>query len=183
MGLTDGVYCTVVYCTNVVVNWKKNLNHVVYVMSWIKGQQDMTSVHYVLNMSTVSTDLSKQGCHWQSLSVHLWAFCNPPITQDMNDLWCMKGRTHHHRNFPYSFWTVVWVLLHPFGFDLWKEKGDNTSGLMSPLNDTIILTESSSYITGRMISPVFLLKTLIVGLVGVWTHDLPLGRPALYQLI
>ena len=144
MGLTDGVYCTVVYCTNVVVNWKKNLNHVVYVMSWIKEQQDMTSLHYVWNMSTVSTDLSKQGCHWQPLSVHLWAFCNPPITQDMNDLWCMKGRTHHHRNFPYSFWTVVWVLLRPFGFDLWKDKADNTNGLMSPLNDMIILTESSS---------------------------------------
>ena len=80
-----------VYCTNVVVNWKKNLNHVMYIMSWIKGQQDMASL--------VSTDLSKQGCHWQPLSVHLWAFCNPPITHDMNDL-CVVTKTRNDLQWP-----------------------------------------------------------------------------------
>ena len=32
-----------------------------------------------------------------------------------------------------------------------------------------------------MISPVSF-KTLAVDLAGVWTHDLPLGRPVLFQL-
>ena len=88
-----------VYCTNVVVNWRKTLNHVMYIMSWIKGQQDMASLHYVLNMSTVSMDLSKQGCHWQPLSLHLWAFCNPPITHDMNDL-CVVTKTRNDLQWP-----------------------------------------------------------------------------------
>ena len=43
----------------------------------------------VINMLTVSSDVSMQGRHWQPLTVHLWAYCNPPIAHDkmMRDAW------------------------------------------------------------------------------------------------
>ena len=41
----------------------------------------------IYNMLIVSLDVSIQECQWQLLSVHLWAFCNPPIAHDKK--WCM----------------------------------------------------------------------------------------------
>ena len=42
-----------------------------------------------INMLTVSSDVSMQGRHWPPLTVHLWAYCNPPIAHDkiMRDAW------------------------------------------------------------------------------------------------
>ena len=60
-----------------------------------------------------------------------------------------------------------------------KDERDKTNGLTSPPNDAIIWTEIR-LITASMILPVFL-KTLVCGPAGVWTHDLPLSKPALIQ--
>ena len=35
-----------------------------------------------INMLKVSSDVSIQERQWQLLSVHLWAYCNPPIAHD-----------------------------------------------------------------------------------------------------
>ena len=37
-------------------------------------------------MITINSDISIQECHWQPLSVHLWAYCTHP-THDVNDVW------------------------------------------------------------------------------------------------
>ena len=37
-------------------------------------------------MITIHSDISIQECHWQPLSVHLWAYCTHP-THDVNDVW------------------------------------------------------------------------------------------------
>ena len=62
-------------------------------MSWIRIQQCAASLHYSINMLTVSLDLSMQGRHWHPLSVHLWAHCNPPIAHEMNDAWKVNTTT------------------------------------------------------------------------------------------
>ena len=92
-------------------------------MLCIRRQQDMPSLSYIISILTVSLDFSIQVCQWQPLLVHLWAYCNPPIAHYMNDAWCMKGRPHHRGNFPYSCRTVVWVLLCPFQFWVWRRQG------------------------------------------------------------
>ena len=38
--------------------------------------------------------LQSTRCQWQRLSIHLWAYCNPPIDHYMKDTWCVKGRQH-----------------------------------------------------------------------------------------
>ena len=66
---------------------------------WRRGLENSKTRPLYINMSTVSSDVTKQGRHWQPLSVHLWAYCNPPKAHDMNDAWCVKGRPCHRENF------------------------------------------------------------------------------------
>ena len=58
----------------------------------------------------------------------------------------------------------------------YKDEGDKANGLTSPPNDAIIWTEKG--VSHDLTSYV---KTLADGPAGVWTHDLPLSRPALVQ--
>ena len=129
-------------------------------------------------MLTASSDLSMQGRHWQPLSVHLWAHCNPPIAYEMNDAWCVKGKPHHRGNFLYSFPIVGWVLLLPPRLspsiylmkEGWKIQGQRAN-VHPPPPPPPPMTRSS-------VSPVCL-KTLVVEPAGIWTHDPPLSIPAL----
>ena len=61
----------------------------------------------------------------------------------------------------------------------YKDEGDKANGLTSPPNDAIIWTEKGFHSEHDLTS---FLKTLVDGPAGVWTHDLPLSRPALLQL-
>ena len=83
---------------------------------------------------------------------------------------------------PYSFRTVVWVLLLPTRTDQWKScETPGTYGFLS-LSEK---TRKSNHLQMSLQRQHFLLsylKTLSVGLAGVWTRDLPLSRPALSQL-
>ena len=142
-------------------------------MSWIRIQQCAASLHYSINMLTVSLDLSMQGRHWQPLSVHLWAHCNPPIAHDMNDAWKVNNTTGETSctHFP----TLVLVLLPPppspsiyLMKEGWKIQGQRANVPPPPPPP---MTRSS-------VSPVCL-KTLVVEPAGIWTHDPPLSIPAL----
>ena len=63
-------------------------------MSWIRGQQDVPSLHYILTCKQKArTAASRAPLHWQPLSVHIWAHCNPPIAHDMNDVWKVDHTT------------------------------------------------------------------------------------------
>ena len=82
---------------------------------------------------------------------------------------------------PYSFRTVVWVLLRPTRTDQWKccETGPT---VFRPYPRRLeSLTICRCHYKGSTFFSV-ILKTLSVGLAGVWTRDLPLGRPELSQL-
>ena len=46
---------------------------------WRRGLENSKTRARYINMSTVSSDASTQRHHWQPLSVHLWAYCNPPL--------------------------------------------------------------------------------------------------------
>ena len=101
------------------------------------------------------------------------------------------------------FWSH---LAHP---DQWRHKSDRHRGLRPLIfsnNVTGSFTSASNWstrtgrtqgqrlnvtahhlnwersLTASMISLVFCLKTLVDGPAGVWTHDLPLSRPAFFQL-
>ena len=52
-------------------------------------------------MRTVSSDVCIQRCHWQPLSVHLWAYC-PHATHDVNDV-ISKGWPQHRGLRPLLF--------------------------------------------------------------------------------
>ena len=134
-------------------------------MSWIRIQQCAASLHYSINMLTVSLDLSMQGRHWQPLSVHLWAHCNPPIAHDMNDAWKVNNTTGETSctHFP----TLVLVLLSPpppspsiyLMKEGWKIQGQraNVPPPPTPTNDTIIcltsLFKDPGRWTGRNLNP------------------------------
>ena len=63
-------------------------------MSWIRGQQDVPSLHYILTCKQKArTAASRAPLHWQPLSVHIWAHCNPLIAHDMNDVWKVDHTT------------------------------------------------------------------------------------------
>ena len=81
---------------------------------------------------------------------------------------------------PLLFWTAVWVIYVPFHF-IRKDAEDKANGLTSLPYDANFSTETRSLITPSMNSPVPALKTLVVDPAGVWSHDFPLGRPALSQ--
>ena len=52
--------------------------------SWMRGLQTCPlTIHF--NMWKVNFDVSIQRCHWQPLSVHLWAYCSHP-NHDVNDV-------------------------------------------------------------------------------------------------
>ena len=53
--------------------------------SWMRGQQTCPLTIHILNMWTVSSDVSIQRRHWEPLSVHLWSYCIHP-TRDVNDV-------------------------------------------------------------------------------------------------
>ena len=46
---------------------------------------DKSRGQHTVYMSAASSDVSIQGCNWQPLSVHWWAYCNPRA-HDMNDV-------------------------------------------------------------------------------------------------
>ena len=77
--------------------------------------------------------------------------------------------------FPYSFRTMSRVLLRLFPTELqgWRRQGQR-------LNVTAQWCDHLNW--ASVISPVFSFKTLVDGPAGVWTRDLPLSRPALFQL-
>ena len=82
---------------------------------------------------------------------------------------------------PYSFRIVMWVLLRPTRTNQWKccETGPTVFSFLSEK------TRKSNHLQMSLQRQRFLLsylKTLSVGPAGVWTRDLPLGRPALSQL-
>ena len=88
-------------CRYFVVMWKtqKNLRR-----GWQPKAPLPLLVRSRVNIPAASSDVNIQGRHWQPLSVHLWANCNPPIAQG-NNVWCQL----HRGNLTYSFWTVMWV--------------------------------------------------------------------------
>ena len=59
---------------------------------------DMPSLQYIFNMWTISSDVNIPRRHWQSLSVHLWAYCTH-ATHDVNDVMCegIIDQQHHHQ--------------------------------------------------------------------------------------
>jgi len=82
---------------------------------------------------------------------------------------------------PYSFRIVMWVLLRPRRTNQWKCCETGPTGFSS-LSEK---TGKSNHLQMSLQKVHFLLsylKTLSVGLAGVWTCDLPLGRPTLSQL-
>ena len=72
--------------------------------SWMRGQQTCPlTIHF--NMWTVSSDVSIQRCHWQPLSVHLWAYCSHV------KMYCKRARllSSHPRLFILSFSGAAWA--------------------------------------------------------------------------
>ena len=61
----------------------------------------------------------------------------------------------------------------------YKDEGDKTNGLASTHNDAIIWTERGD---SQLAWPHQFFKDLGWWFGRVWTHDLPLSRPALFQL-
>ena len=79
---------------------------------------------------------------------------------------------------PYSLRTMSRVRLRPLPTEVqgWRRQGQR-------LNATAQWRDHLNWergFTASMISPVFL-KTLVDSPAEVWTHDLPLSRPALFQ--
>ena len=75
-------------------------------MKWMKtwGWEDNRHPHLqyiIFNMWTVSSDISIQRCHWQPLSVHLWAYCTHPA-HDVNDV-MSEGWPQHRSLRPLLF--------------------------------------------------------------------------------
>ena len=68
--------------------------------SWMRGRQTCPlSIHF--NVWTVSSDVSIQRCHWQPLSVYLWAHCTHP-THNVNDV-MSEGWPQHRGLCPLLF--------------------------------------------------------------------------------
>ena len=67
----------------------------------MRGQQTYPLTIHILNMWTVSSDVSIQRRHWQPPSVHLWAYCTHP-THDVNDVMC-EGWPQHRGLRPLLF--------------------------------------------------------------------------------
>ena len=96
-------------------------------------------------------------------------------------MWCVKVDHNTGVYVPYSFRTVVWVLLRPTRTDQWKccETGPT---VFRPYPRRLeSLTICRCHYKGSTFFSV-ILKTLSVGPAGVRTRDLPLSRPALSQL-
>ena len=79
---------------------------------WEDNRRALFTIY--INMWTVRLDVSIQRRYCQPPSVHLWACCTHPThdVNDVNDLIC-EAWPHHLVYVPYSFGTVVWVLLRP----------------------------------------------------------------------
>ena len=78
--------------------------------SWMRGHALFT---IYINMWTVSSDVSIQRRHLQSLLVHLWAYWPTQPMMWMMCEWCVEGGHTNRVYVPYSFRTVVCVLLRP----------------------------------------------------------------------
>ena len=89
------------------VAWKEGRSH------WWEDNRCALFTIYI-NMWAVSLDVSIQRRYCQPPSVHLWACCTHPThdVNDVNDVMC-EAWPHHLVYVPYSFGTVVWVLLRP----------------------------------------------------------------------
>ena len=146
--------------------------------SCMRGQQTCPPTIY-FKMWTVSSDVSIQRRHWQPLSVHLWAYCTHP-THDVNDVMC-EGWPQHRGLRPLLFSNsgvgsftshknksvkVLWD--GTYGFSSLSEKTRKSNCLQMSLERQHFLL---SY-----------LKSLSVVPAGVRTRDLPLSRPAHFQL-
>ena len=83
---------------------------------------------------------------------------------------------------PYSFRTVVSVLLRPTRTRSGKVLWDGTLGFSSSVSEKISKSHRFQMSLQRQHFPLRHLKTLSVGPAGVWTRDPPLSRPTLaYQ--
>ena len=140
--------------------------------SRMRGQQTCPLTIY-FNMWTVSSDVSIQRRHWQTLSVHLWAYCTHPA-DDVNDVMCDVCRLTTPSGFTSPTLFEQWCGIFYVPQEPDKCKCCETGRLES-------LTFCRSHYKGSTFFSV-ILKTLSVGPAGVRTHDLPLSRPALSQL-
>ena len=96
-------------------------------------------------------------------------------------MWCVKVDHNTGVYVPYSFRTVVWVLLRPTRTDQWKccETGPT---VFRPYPRRLeSLTVCRCHYKGSTFL-VSYFKTLSVGPAAVRTRDLPLSKPALSQL-
>ena len=92
------------------VAWKEDRSH-----GWEDNRRALFTIY--INMWTVSLDVRIQRLYCQPPSVHLWACCTHPThhvndVNDVNDVMC-EAWPHLLVYVPYSFGTVVWVLLRP----------------------------------------------------------------------
>ena len=92
------------------VAWKEGRSH-----GWEDNRCALFTIY--INMWAVSLDVSIQRRYCQPPSVHLWACCTHPThhvndVNDVNDVMC-EAWPHLLVYVPYSFGTVVWVLLRP----------------------------------------------------------------------
>ena len=92
------------------VAWKEGRSH-----WWEDNRRALFTIY--INMWAVSLDVSIQRRYCQPPSVHLWACCTHPThhvndVNDVNDVMC-EAWPHLLVYVPYSFGTVVWVLLRP----------------------------------------------------------------------
>ena len=145
----------------------------------MRGQQTCPLTIHILNMWTVSSDVSIQRRHWQPLSFHLWSYCIHP-TRDVNDVVSESWPLHR---------VLRPLLFSNSGVGSFTSHKNQVS--VSALNGTYCFsslsekTRQSNLLQMSLLRQHFLLsylKSLSLGPAGARAGDLPLSRPALSQL-
>ena len=130
---------------------------------------DVPSYNTFFNMWTVSLDVSIQRHHWQTLSVHLWAYCTHEGWPQHRGLRPLLFSNSGVGSFtPHKNQISVSAVRRDLRFSSLSEKTRKSNRLHMSLQRQHFLL---SY-----------LKTLSVGPAGVRSRDLTLSRPALSQL-